>query len=260
LTTNSDSPQKSELSSVKNALRILRSFTMDEPEKRITDIAKSLGLAKSTVSRVFSTLASEGFVTKDPETQKYRLGLSVLALTGVAVTNLEILRETRPVIKQLVDKIGETAHLAILDGIDIVYLEKTECNHPVRILTHLGKRNPSYCTGSGKVLLAFGENEIVQQVINQGLIPYTQNTIIKPELLYEELARIRVDGYAVSNEEFGDGTVSIGAPIRDNTKKVIAAVSLVGPMQRVQPYKFQSYGQKLIEAGNEISKRLGYSK
>src|SRR3954449_5134672 len=117
------------LSSVKNALRILNSFTMDEPEKKVSDISSSLGLNKSTVSRTMTTLASEGFVFKDPETKKYRLGLSILSLSGIVNNNMDIYRESQPVLNRLVENIGETAHISVLDNLDVIYLQKVDCNH-----------------------------------------------------------------------------------------------------------------------------------
>ena len=132
------------LSSVKNALRILNSFTMDEPEKKVSDISSSLGLNKSTVSRTMATLASEGFVFKDPETKKYRLGFSILTLSGIINSNMDIVRESQPILNKLVETLGETAHISIFDHLEVVYLQKVECNHPVRFLTHVGKRNPPY--------------------------------------------------------------------------------------------------------------------
>src|SRR4051794_38694643 len=95
--------EDSHLSSEKKALRILKSFTMDEPEKKISDLAATLGLNKSTVSRTMTTLASEGFVFKDPESKKYRLGLSILSLSGIVNSNMDIYRESQPVLNKLVE-------------------------------------------------------------------------------------------------------------------------------------------------------------
>src|SRR4051794_39067471 len=116
------------LSSVRNALRILKSFSTFEPTKRVSELAESLGLAKSTVSRLLATLASEGFVIKDENTNAYRLGLSVLTLGGIITNDLEIHKEAAPVLYKLVNDTGETAHLAILDGLDTIYIHKEECN------------------------------------------------------------------------------------------------------------------------------------
>src|SRR5699024_7191554 len=153
------------LTSVKNALQILNYFSIDEPEKAVGELAVELGLAKSTVSRLMTTLASEGFVTRVPNSRKYRLGVSILALSDILTSNLEVAKETDPVVNKLVNDIGETTHIAILDGTDTIYVHKEECTHAVRILTYLGKKNPAYCTSSGKVLLAYGDEDDLEIVL-----------------------------------------------------------------------------------------------
>jgi IclR family transcriptional regulator, KDG regulon repressor len=246
------------LSSVKNALRILNSFTMDEPEKKVSDISSSLGLNKSTVSRTMATLASEGFVFKDPETKKYRLGFSILTLSGIINSNMDIVRESQPILNKLVETLGETAHISIFDHLEVVYLQKVECNHPVRFLTHVGKRNPPYCTSSGKVLLAYSSPDIIEAIINQGLKQYTKNTITDPDKLRSHLNEIREHGYAYSVEEFSEGVITIAAPIYDYTGKVIAALSVVGPKQRIQQQKIPFFAKKVMSASTEISQNMGY--
>lgn len=248
------------LTSVKNALRILRSFSVDDPEKSVSDLAVTLGLGKSTVSRLMTTLASEEFVVKDPNTQRYRLGLSVLALSGIVTSNLEINKEAGPVVNKLVNDLGETAHLAILEGTDSVYIHKEECSHSIRIMTHLGKKNPAYCTSSGKVLLAYGDQKTVEEVIQEGLKPYAKNTITDPDRLRATLKKIRENGYAASTNEILDGVTSIAAPIRDYTGKVVAAITVVGPVQRIRNHKIPIYAKKIIDASKEASERLGYDK
>jgi IclR family transcriptional regulator, KDG regulon repressor len=246
------------LSSVKNALRILNSFTMDEPEKKVTDISTELGLNKSTVSRTLATLASEGFVDKDPETKKYRLGLSILTLSGILNSNIDVYRESQPILNRLVEQIGETAHISIFDQLEVVYLQKVECSHPVRFLTHVGKRNPAYCTSSGKVLMAYASNYVVDKIIENGLKQFTKNTITDPNQLREHLMQVRKDGYAYSIEEFSQGVITIAAPIYDYTGKVISALSIVGPIQRIQPNKIPSIAKRIKSACSEISENMGY--
>ena len=248
------------LSSVKNALRILNSFSMDEPEKKISDISADLGLNKSTVSRTMATLASEGFVFKDPDTKKYRLGYSILTLSGILNSNMDVYRESQPVVIKLVENIGETAHISIFADLEVVYLQKVECNHPVRFLTHVGKRNPPYCTSSGKVLMAFSNDNVIDSIIKKGLIQYTKNTIINPDKLRAHLKQIRENGYAYSVEEFSEGVVTIAAPIYDYTGKVIAALSIVGPKQRISQQKIPIFAKKIIIASMEISENMGYRK
>lgn len=247
------------LSSVKNALRLLQNFSIEEPEKKVTELASSLGLGKSTVSRLLATLASEGFVSKDPETQKYRLGLTILNLNTIITSNLEINREAQPVLQRLVDETGETAHIAVLDGMSVVYLNKIQCKHPVQILTHIGRRNPLHCTSSGKMILAHQKEELIEQVIEQGLHKYTPNTITDPEVLRSTLKTIKEQEHAISVEELLEGVTSVASPVRDYTGAVMYAVSVIGPVHRMNPHN-PSLIYKVKRASKEISERLGYWK
>jgi len=248
----------SQLSSVKNAVKILKSFSGSKPNLKVSQLATKLGLSKSTVSRILSTLAIEGFVQKNPKDNSYQLGLAVLTLGGIVTSHLDVHKEATPVLNKVVMKTGETAHLAILDGLDTIYIHKEECNHPVRILTHIGRRNPSYCISSGKVLLAFNDEQLVEEVIQNGLKKFANNTITDPDKLRNELEMIRKQGFATSSEEITIGTRSVAAPIRDWRGKVVSAVTVVGPLQRMQDYKIPSIARIVMEAGKEASERLGY--
>jgi IclR family KDG regulon transcriptional repressor len=248
------------LSSVKNALRILHFFTIDEPEHGIRELARKLNLSKSTIQRLMATLASEGFITKDIVTQKYRLGVSLLALSNVVTNHLEIHREALPILEQLVEKTGETAHVGILEGTKLVYLHIIESKRPIRIFTGIGKRIPCYCTGGGKAILAFQDEKMIEQVIQEGLIPYTKKTITDAEAFRYHLKEIKQNGYAVSIREFIDEEelVSIGAPIRDYTGKIFASTFIVGPAYRIKQKMIPDYAKEVMKAAMEISKKLGY--
>lgn len=251
---------ENQLSSVRNALRMLKSFSMEEPEKRVSDLSESLGLNKSTVSRTMATLASEGFVFKNPETNKYRLGLSIVSLSGIVNNNTDIYKESLPVLNKLVESCGETAHISVLDNYEVIYLQKVECNHPVRFLTHVGKRNPLYCTSAGKVLLAYAKDDVVETVIENGLKAFTKNTITDPDQLRKHLKKIKQDGYAYSFEELSEGVNSIATPIYDYNGNVVSALSVVGPKQRIDNQKLKAITQQTVNASKEISDRLGYWK
>jgi IclR family KDG regulon transcriptional repressor len=246
------------LSSVKNSLRILNSFTLDSPQKRVSDLAVELGLGKSTISRLLSTLASEGYVTKDPENHQYRLGLRILTLNSIVTSQLEINREARPILHGLVKETGEAAHLAVLEDEEVVYIEQIECSHPVRILSYVGRRNPIHCTSSGKVLLTYLEPSTIERLLQHGLERYTANTITDPIILYKQLEDIRQSEFCYSKCEFLEDVVSFAAPIRNYTKKVVAAISLVGPEHRIQKQQHTIIKQKVMKAAKEISKNLGY--
>jgi|HigsolmetaAR203D_1030402.scaffolds.fasta_scaffold05261_2 DNA-binding IclR family transcriptional regulator len=246
------------LLSVKKAIRLLRAFTVDEPEKGITELAKDLELPKSTVQRLVMTLVDEGFLKKNPETQRYRLGESILGLSGVITSSSELYNEAMPVLRRLVDSVGETSHIAILDGLEVVYLQKVDCHHPVRLITHLGSRNPLHCTSSGKAILAHKEKQLFDQVVKNGLKPYTRNTITDPNQLMMELEKVRRQGYASDVNEVDEGTVSVAAPVRDYTGEVVAAINIVGPIQRFAPYKIPQFAAKVMQAAQEVSRQLGY--
>ncbi|WP_240421320.1 IclR family transcriptional regulator [Paenibacillus periandrae] len=247
------------LSSVKNALRILNSFSQETHEKRVSDLAVELGVGKSTISRLLSTLASEGYVIKDPNNQKYRLGLRILTLNSIVTSQLEINREARPILKELVRDTGEAAHIAVLEDEDVVYIEQIECLHPVRILSYVGRRNPIHCTSSGKVLLAFQETSKIERLLATDLVRYTMKTIIDPSILKTQLAEIRESEVCYSECEFLEDVVSFAAPIRNYSKKVIASISLVGPKHRIKQNQLPALKNKVIKAAKEISKNLGYS-
>ena len=245
------------LGSVKNALRILNSFTMEEPEKRVSDLAQELGLGKSTVSRLLGTLASEGYVQKDPETLKYRLGLRILTLYSIIVSKLEVSRESRPVLRRLVNETGESAHVAILEDKDVVYVEQVECAQPAHILSYVGRRNPAHCTSTGKLLLAYQDEGAVERFLEDGLVRFTEHTITDPEQFRQHLKTIRQEEFCYSINEFIHGVISMAVPIRDYTGRVIASVALVGPEQRMRG-QIASLRTRLQKAGQEISRNLGY--
>ncbi|MCL6594171.1 MAG: IclR family transcriptional regulator [Alicyclobacillus sp.] len=251
-------PDYRTLSSLKNALQVLKCFTAESPEKGITEIAHELQLSKSTVHRVMATLAEEGFVTKDPKTHKYRLGLSLLSLGGVIMSHLDICREGQQLLEEFVHRFDETAHLAVLEGYSTVYVSKIECKHPVKILTHIGRRNPLHCTSSGKVILAYQAPEVIDDVIQRGLIAYTPATITQAPAFRRHLQEIREQGYAISQGELRDGVASVAVPVRDYTREVIGAVTVVGPIQRFTPERMQVFAKQLLSVGKEISARLGY--
>lgn len=242
--------------SVRNAMRILQLFTVDRPEWGITEMAHALGLSKSTVHRAVTALMHEGFLEKNPRTDRYRLGLSVLGLCGVVISHMTVHREAAPVLERLAERAGETAYLGILEGADVVYLHKVECKHPVRVLSHIGKKNPAHCTGTGKAILAFQTPQRIDAVIRNGLPSFGPRTISEPEAFRRHLSEIRRRGYAVCIDELADGVASVGVPVRDYTGEVVAAISIVGPTDRLVP-KLAQVIPEVVQGGREVSRNLG---
>lgn len=252
-----DNNMKTNLSSVANALRILNCFSIEQPEKRVTDIAQELKLGKSTVSRLLATLASEGYVKKDSETQKFSLGLRILSLASTLTANLEIVREARPALRQLVQETNESAQIAELEGNRMIYVDQVKCKQPIRILAHIGRINPIHCTSSGRLLLAYESEKRQQEVLYGELIKYTPYTETEPASILKDLEIIKEQGYCIITNEFIEGVVSISAPIRDYRERVIAAISLVGPTNRLTEEKVLFFRSRVQNAGREISKKMG---
>lgn len=246
------------LQSVQRGLQILKLFSTTEPVWGITDIATTLKLSKSTVSRITHDLVEEGYLEKNRN--KYRLGFPLLCLSGVITSHLEIHRESRDTLITLVHKLRETAHIAILEELEITYLHKVECPNPVKLFTNIGKKNPPTCTGSGKILLAYQPEIAIQALIDAGLPKMGPKSITDPHKLKLELKNVRKNGYSVCIDEMQEGIISIGAAIRDYTNEVVAAVSIVGPKQRGIGNDALPYINEVIKAAEEISEKLGYIK
>lgn len=245
------------LQSVQKGLRILKLFTIEKPEWRLTEIANSLHLNKSTVSRLLSDLEAEGFLQK--EGRKYTLGFSLLSISGVVTSHLEIHRESKDILKKLVADLGETGHMAILEGGEITYVHQMLCVDPVPLLSSIGKKNPATCTSAGKVLLAFQKKQsIVDHIIDEGLPRMGPNSPTDPEVLKRQLSQIKKQGYAVCIDEMHENVVSIAAPVRDYTDEVVAAVAVVGTRDRIDDLQINRFIEMIIEAANEVSIRLGY--
>lgn len=248
------------LSSVSNAIKILRSFKMEHPQKGVRELAAELGLGKSSVHRILATLAKEGLVRKNNETNKYELGLSVLELSSIVLGHIDLHTEALPIITKLANTFRETSHLAVLDNLEIIYLCKVESENSIKLISHPGLHNYTHCTSSGKLLLAFGEPFLVNTILRDGLQRFTTNTITDPDEFRQELKRIYQSGYAFSNGELRNNVTSLSAPVRDYTGKVIAAINIVGPSNRLSKRRAELMAPELIRSGELISERLGYWK
>lgn len=244
-------------SSLHNALRLLKLFSVEQPEWGVTELAEQLGVVKSTAHRLVTTLASEGFVAKNAQTQKYRLGVSLLALGNAFTARLQLSREkVYPWLKELVQQTGETAHVGVLQGNHVVYLYKLDCQSPVRLLSYVGKRNPVHCTSSGQAILAFQPDFVIREVLSRGLPAFSPNSITSVKEMMEKLAHIRNLGYAVSEEELHAGVTSVGAPIRNRHGRVVASVNIAGPVSRVNRRTLPGLVKWVIRAAEGISGAL----
>lgn len=251
-------PDKSILTSVKNAMRILRLFNKKQTELGLTSIAGQIGVPKSTAHRLISSLVEEGFLSKNPRTGKYRLGLSLLTLGGVISTHREMYREAFPIVSRLVEEVNETAHICLLENDGVVYLFRKESDRKNRLITSIGRKNPVHCTSEGLCILAFQDEKTIDRMLSGPLYPFTDRTLTDQEEVLEELASIREKGYCLSEGQFYEHFTGISAPIRDYTQYVVSSLSIIGSTETINTMTSPDLISHVIATADEISRQLGH--
>lgn len=246
------------LRSVTNAARVLRAFTYEAPSLGVSEIAQRLDIAKSTAHRLLATLAEEGLLGRDPVSGKYRLGLGLYELGQRAVSSLEITEIALPVLERLRDRTGETSHVAILDGRDVIYVARRASPRSLRLFNAVGHRNWAHCTSTGKLLLAFQEPETLNDLLPEQLEAVTPYTITDRRLLLKQLDEIRTLGVSENVSEAEAGVASAAAPIRDHDGVVMAAIGAAGPVSRIEESSPQHLVEAVVAAGREASRLMGW--
>ena len=217
--------------SLERGLAILSAFKPATPELGITDLARELGLSRSTSHRYVSTLARLGYLEQSHQTRKYRLGPRVLDLGFSAINSMELRQISAPHLQKLADETGHTVNMAILEGTEILYIERCRTSQPgqreIDLNLHVGSRLPAYCTSMGKVLLAYLEPSRQAALLDRiELLDRGPNTITTKAALVAELEHVRERGAAVNNEELAYGLRSIAVPVRGQSGEVVAAINL----------------------------------
>jgi DNA-binding IclR family transcriptional regulator len=246
------------LSSVATAARLLKTFSEGEAEIGVTTLSKRLGVAKSTVYRLASTLVSEGMLEQNRENDKYRLGLALFGLGALVRQRMNVSTEARPHIFALRDATNETVHLAVPDGSQIIYVYDLESTQAIRQRANLGERKPAFCSAEGRAMLAFAGPSAVEAIVAGGLAPRTPYTDVDPERLKAALEDVRRKGYAREDEQCEIGMRSLAAPIRDAEGRVVAAVGIAGPTQRLSEDVLARFAPLVVNTAHLISARLGY--
>lgn len=247
------------LSSVRNAARLLCAFTPTDRDLGVSELASRLGLGKSSVHRLLSTLALEGLIERDAATGRYRLGLKLYELGSIVGDHLDLHEVVAGPIDELRNRTGETVHVAILDGPDVVYIARRESPHTLRLFGRVGHRNHAHCTSTGKLLLAFLPPAELATVLDGFTLPaHTRRTITDRGKLDSELDAIRRRGWADNIEESELGVNSVAAPIREASGRVVAAISVAGPAARFTPDGMRQVAVDTVRTADAISERLGW--
>lgn len=241
------------------ALSVLDLLARNGREMSLGEIAKLSGLAKSTLHGLLATLKEFRYVEQQAEEGKYRLGVRLFEIGNVVANSWDVRRIAAPYIEGLVEEFEETVHLAVLDQGRVLYIDKRDSRRSIQIVSQVGARLPAHCSGVGKVLLAhLPMGEVRRIVAAQGLPSFTRNTITELGRLQEELERVRAQGHAVDNEEIMDGLRCIAAPVREHTGKVCAAISVSGPVARLDGVRFDQAVGLVTGTALEISAGLGF--
>jgi IclR family KDG regulon transcriptional repressor len=247
------------LGSVRNAARVLRAFSSADQDLGIAELSRRLDLSKSTVHRLVTTLAAERLLERSVTPGKYRLGLALYELGTTVTEHVDLHQAALPVLTTLRHNTGEMVHVAVLDGLEVVYVERLESHHLLPVFRTVGHRLPAHWTSSGKVLLAsLPLDELDRRLQNWQPEPVTRHTITSRDALLAELDKVRERGWAQNIEEGHLGVVSVGAPIRGADGSVLAAVSVVGAAGRLQGPMLHRCTRMVLEAAEVISRRLGY--
>jgi DNA-binding IclR family transcriptional regulator len=243
---------------VGRAAAILWCFTKHDSELGVTALSEELGLHKSTISRLLSTLQHENLVEQNPETGKYRLGLGLVTLAGIVLDRLDLRAVAYPYVTTLADVVQETVNVVVLSGRQCMNIGGADSPRPVQYVGRIGRRTPTHCTSAGKVLLAHLSLKERLEILPDPLPRFTEKTIVDSQYLEQILAEVKAQGYAITHEEHQEGLSALAAPIYNHAASVVAAVAVSGPTYRLGgDNKIEQFIGPVQDTAREISIQLG---
>ena len=250
------------IATVSNALRLLEAFNDAAGELGVSELSRRLNLHKNNVFRLLATLQQSGYVEQSSENERYRLGAACLELGHSYARHHTLIRRARPILEELVRKVGETAHLAALSDLDVVHLDGVLADRRVLTSLRIGERIPAHGTALGKALLALGDERNreahVRSGAGAGLTALTDATLTDLQRLSAEFDEIAEQGFALDREECESGMCCVAAPVRDQHGEVVAAISISGPSFRMtEPALSGDLARVVVGAAAQLSQELG---
>jgi DNA-binding IclR family transcriptional regulator len=243
---------------LERGLSVLELLGAAEGGLPVSEVAQRLKLPMGTTHRLLQTLMRAGYVEQDPQTRRYELGLKVLELRGATGGAMRIAAEARPFLRDLMLRTGLRAHLAMYRGGGVVYIDRVDNSASLNQFVPLGRRAHAHATGLGKALLAHAsEEEVAAYLARHELKKFTSTTLTDAAALREELRDIRQRGFAIDRGESQPDTRCIAAPIFDYTGRAIAAVSVAGTPEEVEP-RISDLARAVLDLSRDISRRFGY--
>lgn len=220
----------------------------------LSEIAARMELAPSTVHRVLTTLAARGVVESDPSTQAWHVGATAFRYGSAFMRRSGLVDRSRPVLRRLMERTGETANLGIRNGDAVLFIGQVETTETIRAFFAPGTRSPLHSSGIGKALLAYVRQDVLRGFLLEAeLRGFTDNTLTSPEALVRDLAETRMRGYSLDNEERTLGMRCIAAPIFDMFGEPVAGISVSGPVHRMSLARIAEFAGEIVTAGRELS-------
>jgi IclR family transcriptional regulator, KDG regulon repressor len=226
----------------------------------VSELSSHLKLGKSSIHRFLSVLVEAGYVSQNPENKRYFATFKVFELGAMVRGRRRLIAIARPYMEKMGQQFHETINLGLLDGDEVVYVDQVQSAQTLRMDLGIGRRVPAYCTASGKVFLAnLPEHEVKGYFERVKLVPRTLKTITDDKELMKHFEVIRKRGFAIDDRELDMGIRCIAAPLRDDSGKVAAVISIAGPTIRVGAGKMKHFREALMQATKQISGELGFS-
>lgn len=225
----------------------------------LSDIAKSTDMSKSTVHRLLTAMCARHYIEKNPDST-YSIGYKLMETVSLHINSLELLTEAKPFLTSLMRDLHLTAHMGILDGCDVIYLEKMDVYPNTRLYTQVGFRSPAYCSSMGKCLLSCLSGEELDHTLHAcDFKRYTPNTITDMQEFKRYLRVVRRQGWAMDNEEYQQGHRCIGAPVYDYRGTPVAAISASGSTSQLTDNTLESVIREVKQAAAKLSQKMGYT-
>lgn len=225
---------------------------------RLTEIARAAGINKTTTLRHLGALTALGYVEYNADRQLYRLGMKLLELGQLVLGNMDLRIEASGLVRQLSEDVGETVHLVVREGNEVIYIDKVEAPSPIRLFSRIGARCPIHSTAVGRALLAAESDEEIIRLLHAPLQQRTPRTLTTVDALLRDIQQVRTRGYAIDDQENEFEVCCVAAAIKDHRGQAVAAVSISGLASRLAAAGIPRLGDKVRETANRISEKLGY--
>nr|WP_205808159.1 IclR family transcriptional regulator [Micromonospora sp. HNM0581] len=252
-------PRESGTQALDRALSVLLAFRGVDAERKVSDVSRELGLHKSTASRLFRALADAGFLHRNEENGNYRLGVTVFELGARYLAGLDLHAVARPLVHRLAEEEGESVNLSVLEGLDAISIHVVQGTRNLQLVSRLGRRIPLWCSAAGKALLIDQDDAQLRRTLaGAPFTALTDNTITDLDTFVSRMAIVRQQGWALNDQESEQGLRVVAAPVRDRRGRVTAAISVSGPIFRLDGPRVTELATAARRTADDLSRQLGH--